>query len=158
MTYADGAVKREYWWVRSLTILKSGKRSVKLIEEYAIYSPVQACQLCGRFGGLRSVRGRNDCYGWNRLDWRDWATDSHHVLCLGCRNRVYPIVALGNASREFQKLSNKLIREAQRVTKDRRDAGEFDGLHRTSETEANGPAAGHGDCEAREPDQHVDAG
>ena len=71
--------------------LKNGKPGNKILDVWVPYSPIRACDLCGKLGNKRRVMIRNDVYSWNKEHKKDYTTKLKNMLCMSCWNKVRPI-------------------------------------------------------------------
>lgn len=122
-------IRWERWY--ELSVLKSGKPGRRLVDQSAAYCEINACDLCGRMGGLKDVRERQDCYRWNMMSTEEYPKPGQFMcmLCTSCWAKVQIIDRLRRASMEIQALANRLKREAYEQ-KHRRNAGGANGRDR----------------------------
>lgn len=109
----------ERCWTFPLT--KAGKPRKRGECEYAWFTPLLTCQLCGFFSTPRNVRDRDDCYQYDhrpdhqrdqlRFNYEmkvgNWGTPT---LCTGCWNKVRAIIRRVDELRDLHTLVRKLQR------------------------------------------------
>ncbi len=101
----------EYIHEYELRVLKSGKLSKKCYSVWIPYTLINVCEVCGKLGPPRRVTIRNDVWGWNRLSNKDYVTEPKRgMLCVGCWNRVRPLVYREDKLDEIRSFIKKLER------------------------------------------------
>lgn len=100
----------EAYWEHGPRILKNGKFSKRWYSIPIYYTPLQNCELCGKLGTPRKVCYRNSAYGW--VGNEGYEPLEKNTLCLGCWNKVRPIVEKQKELAANKKLLNKLLKVA----------------------------------------------
>lgn len=84
----------------------------KLMFEEHPRTTLITCDVCGKTSTPKKVQERTDCWGWNIANPnKDHVTPSKHTLCMGCWNKVRPLVRKAELYRETKSLINKLNKE-----------------------------------------------
>ena len=97
-----------YTW----SVLKNGKQGKRIISSCGPwYTPLNECDVCGYISTPKKVQHRNELWGWNLTDKKDYTTKSKEMLCMSCWNKIRPLVMLERESNEVRTLINKLKRE-----------------------------------------------
>ena len=110
--------EKGYW----LNHCKKGNLSWK--RAYYFDNPVtwlNTCDVCRKTSTPKKVHARHNVYGWDwdRADKRCYLIESKYMLCMGCWNKVRPIVARERDAYEIQRLINQLTKEIRKCQKSR---------------------------------------
>jgi len=92
--------RTEHWY--EIYIKADGKPGRALVSHHAWYTPIHACDQCGRLGSAKRVHYRSMC---------DSFTQGKAVMCTSCWNRIRPLADMERATWQIKNLTNKLIRE-----------------------------------------------
>jgi hypothetical protein len=68
------------------------------------------CELCGFRSTPKKVSHRGDTFGWNFESRKDYTTKTKSTLCMGCWNKVRPIVKRQEEAEECRSIINKINR------------------------------------------------
>lgn len=110
---------------------------------YWLENPVtklETCQLCGKTSTPKKVSHRIVIYRWNCHDKKDWSCESKSVLCMGCWNKVRPLVEREDEADDMKRFINQVKKEISNERKNQNDR-------------ANARLSGNDDarCEERRP-------
>jgi hypothetical protein len=90
-------------------LLKNGKPGKRIRFVHFHYTPINYCDVCGKFGRPKKVQERNGVWGWN-IPKGDYSSKSKNMLCMGCWNVVRALKKRERESDELRKFINKLQR------------------------------------------------
>lgn len=88
----------------------------RLIEGVTHYSPLFVCELCEKLGPKKKIQYRNDCYLYEH---RDRYRSGTPLLCMGCWNKIRPLVKRIREAQENDKLIRKMKRELRELERER---------------------------------------
>lgn len=110
----------EVWWNDVFeTIRKDGSRGVlwnRSVTPGVDVTPLNTCDLCGKFSTPKNIHAREDCYNWNR-EPGDYETPTKDVLCMACWNKIRPVAKKRKEVQECAGLLRKLKRQITEANK-----------------------------------------
>lgn len=69
---------------------------------------LNTCQVCGKVSTPKKVHCRNDVFRWNAESSSDFTTKNKDILCMGCWNKIRPLVSRQMSVNENRRMINKL--------------------------------------------------
>ena len=77
---------------------------------------LNTCEVCGKTSTPKKVHYRSGVSCWNYINMKEFSP-TKDTLCMGCWNKLKPIVKRQNEAKEIKRLINKLLRESRKWQK-----------------------------------------
>jgi len=78
---------------------------------------IRRCELCGKISTPKKIQSRSDIFHWDS-ERKDYTKKNKSMLCMGCYNKIKPLVYKKRDIDDLIKLQKAIIRKVRKHEKD----------------------------------------